>query len=84
MIGKKKTFSRSSLSVLLVSLFAAVILLPVHSLALIGIKEGDRAKEIVLSDLDGKTVNMAEFFGSKHVVLVFWELPLRLLGAAAG
>jgi Tfp pilus assembly protein PilF/alkyl hydroperoxide reductase subunit AhpC len=76
MIGKKKTFSRSSLSVLLVSLFAAVILLPVHSLALIGIKEGDRAKEIVLSDLDGKTVNMAEFFGSKHVVLVFWELPL--------
>jgi tetratricopeptide (TPR) repeat protein len=76
MIGKKEAFSRSTLTVLLVSLFVAVILLPVHSPALIGIKEGDKVKNIVLSDLDGKTVNTAKFFGSKPVVLVFWELVL--------
>jgi tetratricopeptide (TPR) repeat protein len=41
---------------------------------LIGIKEGDDPKEITLMDLEGKIVNVADYFGNKPVILVFWEL----------
>jgi tetratricopeptide (TPR) repeat protein len=52
----------------------AVCLLPVNSFALMGIKEGDTPKEIILNDLDGKAVNVKDYFGHRPVILVFWEL----------
>jgi Flp pilus assembly protein TadD/peroxiredoxin len=45
-----------------------------HSHALIGLKEGDPPKAVTLNDMNGKAVNMADYFGKKPVILVFWKL----------
>ena len=42
--------------------------------ALIGIKEGDIPKQIILDDINGKTVDVSKLFGKKPVIIVFWEL----------
>ncbi len=55
-------------------LLIKVFLLPGDSSALIGIKEGDNPKKIMLDDLNGKTVNVTNFFAKRPVILVFWEL----------
>ena len=61
---------------LMIILFLVLILLPSTSSALIGIKEGDAPKEIVLHDLENRTVTVSEYFGKKPVILIFWEQPL--------
>ncbi len=48
--------------------------LPSSSLALIGIKEGDAPAKISLSDLEGNSVELNDYFGKKPVIIVFWEL----------
>jgi peroxiredoxin len=65
-----------SLTVFTLTLFIIIFLLPVHLQALLGIKEGDAPKEIILNDLDGKTITVSDLFGKKPVILVFWELLL--------
>lgn len=44
------------------------------SSALIGIKEGDAPKKIMLDDIDGNTVDVSVMFGKKPVIIFFWEL----------
>ncbi len=56
--------------------FLVSCLLPSTSSALIGIKEGDAPKEIVLYDLENRTVKVSDYYGKKPVVLIFWEQPL--------
>jgi tetratricopeptide (TPR) repeat protein len=58
---------------LVLALFIIVFLFPSNSQALLGIKEGDVPKEIMLNDLDGKTITISEYFGKKPIILVFWE-----------
>ena len=64
----------SVLIILFIAFFIIDCLFPMNSRALIGIKEGDDPKEITLMDLEGKTVNVADYFGNKSVILIFWEL----------
>lgn len=64
----------SSIVILLVVFFIIECFYPLNSCALIGIKEGDAPKKVSLQDLNGKTVNVAELFGNKPVILVFWKL----------
>jgi len=42
--------------------------------ALIGIKEGDSAKEILLDSVQGESVSLKSYLGKKPVVLVFWKI----------
>ncbi len=46
------------------------------SYALIGIKEGDSPASFTLNDLNGSPVNVGSHFGTKPVILVFWELAM--------
>jgi len=48
--------------------------MPSSSSALIGINEGDAPQKILLSDLNGKSINLSDFVGKKPVIIVFWEL----------
>jgi len=57
-------------------LFFMFTLLPSTSSALIGLKEGDAPKEIILNDLENRSVRVSEYFGRQPVILIFWELPL--------
>jgi tetratricopeptide (TPR) repeat protein len=41
---------------------------------LIGLKEGDAPHEIVIQDINGKTVSMSSSIGKKPVIILFWEL----------
>lgn len=71
----KKSLSKSlPLLIILLVVFATDCLLPVHSSALIGIKEGDIPKEIILDDLDGETIDVSSHFGNGPVIIVFWKL----------
>ncbi len=66
---------RSTAPLILLSvLFILICFFPERSPALIGIKEGDTPKEIVLDDLNGRPVNVAGHFGKSPVILVFWKL----------
>lgn len=56
------------------ALLVLFCLLPSISDALIGIEEGDKPKDIVLTDLDGNQVNVSDYFGEQPVIIVFWEL----------
>jgi len=60
--------------VLLLFFFSMDCVLPSNSSALIGIKEGDAPKEIVLDDVNGNSVNVSSHFGKKPVILLFWKL----------
>ena len=60
--------------VLLLFFFSMDCVLPSNSSALIGIKEGDAPKEIVLDDINGNSVNVSSHFGKKPVILLFWKL----------
>lgn len=73
-IINKYFLKRSVLIILFIAFFIIDCLFPMNSRALIDIKEGDDPKEITLIDLEGKTVNVADYFGNKPVILVFWEL----------
>ncbi len=57
-------------------LFFVFSLLPSTSSALIGLKEGDAPKEIILEDLQNRKVKVSEYYGKNPVILVFWEQPL--------
>ncbi len=70
-----KTVSIRSLSVVISLIFIALsLLLTENSSALIGTKEGDVPKTIVLDDIHGNTVDVSKLFGKKPVIIVFWEL----------
>jgi len=56
--------------------FLVSCLLPSTASALIGTNEGDAPKEIILNDLQNRSVKVSEYFGKKPVVLIFWEQPL--------
>lgn len=74
---KKGRVSGSSLLAILVFAFLTIdCFVPVHATALIGLEVGDDPKEIVLNDLDGKTVNVADYIKEKPIILVFWELTV--------
>jgi len=60
--------------ILLLFFFSMDCVLPSNSSALIGIKEGDAPKEIILDDINGKSVNVSSHFGKKPVILLFWKL----------
>jgi len=49
---------------------------PSTSSALIGVKEGDAPKEIILNDLQNNSVKVSDYYGNKPVILIFWEQPL--------
>jgi len=57
-------------------LFFVLSFLPSTSSALIGVKEGDVPKEIILNDLQNRTVKLSEYYGKNPVILIFWEQPL--------
>ncbi len=57
-------------------LFFVLSFLPSTSSALIGIKEGDAPKEIILNNLQNRTVKVSEYYGKNPVILIFWEQPL--------
>jgi peroxiredoxin len=42
--------------------------------ALTGITEGEAPKEIVLEDLNGRSVNVSNHFGKRPVIIIFWNL----------
>jgi tetratricopeptide (TPR) repeat protein len=71
-------FKKDPCTIIIIALIALYTstLLPGSSYALIGIKEGDSPKDIVLDELNGKSVNVTELFGKKPVILVFWELTM--------
>ena len=49
-----------------------------------GIALGTRAPAVVVNDIDGKPVNLADYIGKKPVLLEFWATwCTRLRGAAA-
>ena len=64
----------SALIILLFAFFIINCILPEYSSALIGIKEGDLPKQVILDDLKGTKVDVTKFFGSKPVILIFWKL----------
>ena len=71
----KKSLSKGlPLIIVLLLVFATDYFLPVHSSALTGIEEGDIPKEIILNDLDGKTIDVSSHFGNGPAVIVFWKL----------
>ena len=70
---KKLHFKTAGLMYLL---FFVLTLLPSTSSALIGVKEGDAPKEIILNDLQNNSVKVSDYYGKKPVILVFWEQPL--------
>ena len=79
MLGIKNSgqlLKRPVMTALLIALFIPGFLCPANSPALIGLDEGDAPKEITLNDLNGKIVNVTDFFGKNPVILVFWELIL--------
>ncbi len=77
-IQQNKLLHKSSLLfILFISFILLDCLLPVSSPALIGIKEGDAPKNIVLNDINGKMTDISVHYGKKPIVLVFWELPLK-------
>jgi peroxiredoxin len=70
---KKLHFKTSGLIYILFFVFS---LFPSTSSALIGVKEGDAPKEIILNDLQNRTVKVSEYYGKNPVILLFWEQPL--------
>ena len=74
MVEKWLFCRRSILIVLLFSFSFQDCLFPDESSALIGLKEGDAPHEIILSDINGKTVSVSGYVGKKPVILLFWEL----------
>ena len=70
---KKLHFKTAGLIYILFFVFS---LLPSTSSALIGVKEGDAPKEIILNDLEDRTVKLSEYYGKNPVILIFWEQPL--------
>ncbi len=74
-IAKQRPIEKySALVVLFFVIFIIHCILPGHANALIGIKEGDLPKQVVLDDITGAKVDVTGFFGNKPVVLVFWKL----------
>lgn len=76
MLSSFKRCLRSNLwnLALLVSFMSVLSSLqPHHACALSGVKEGEEPKEVVLSDLAGRVVNVSELFGKKPVILLFWK-----------
>lgn len=74
-INKKRESSGFPfLLITLAVLLAIICSLPSASSALIGIKEGDPPREILLEDLSGTIHDVTDLFGKKPVILVFWEL----------
>ncbi len=71
--GYKNIISRTLL-ILIVIFLGAGISFVTDSSALIGIKEGDAPKKIILDDIDGNTVDVSVMFGKKPVIIFFWEL----------
>ena len=69
-----KLFALLSPVILLLFFFSMDCILPSSSSALIGIKEGDAPKEIILDDINGNSVNVSSHFGKKPVILLFWKL----------
>ncbi len=63
-----------ALMVLSFVFFMALCILSGYAPALIGIKEGDPPKQIILEDISGTKVDVAGFFGNAPVILVFWKL----------
>ncbi len=74
MKDKRRLFRGKVLLILLSVFFILICLFPSKSPALIGIKEGDVPKEIVLEDLNGISVNVSDHFGKRPVLIVFWKL----------
>lgn len=73
-VKKWPLYRRSILIVLLFAFSFQGWIFPVQALALIGIKEGDAPREIVLEDINGQTVRMSSHIGKKPVIILFWEL----------
>ncbi len=76
---KNRTGQRFSFTYLIIKLLIVMSIissLPAASFALIGIREGDVPKEFTLPDLNGSLVNSGDYFGSKPVIIVFWELAM--------
>ncbi len=71
---KRLFFKVLFLVTLYIVIFIQDLILPLNALALIGMKEGDTPKEIILHDLNGKIFNVTDYFGHNPVILVFWEL----------
>ncbi len=71
--GYKNIISRTLLILIIISLGAGIFFVT-DSSALIGIKEGDAPKKIILDDIDGNTVDVSILFGKKPVIIFFWEL----------
>ena len=67
-------FSLLSPVILLLFFFSIDCILPANFSALIGIKEGDAPKEIILDDINGNSVDVSSHFGKKPVILLFWKL----------
>ncbi len=77
-INNNRSIYKKALILIIFTAFVLIdCLMPQNSLALIGMKEGDTPKQIVLNDMNGKQTDISAFFGKKPVVLVFWELPLN-------
>ncbi len=60
--------------ILSVIFLGAGILFVTDSSALIGIKEGDAPKKIILDDIEGDSIDVSVLFGKKPVIIFFWEL----------
>ncbi len=71
--GYKNTISRTLL-ILIFIFFGTSFSFVTDSHALIGIKEGDVPKNIILDDIDGNAVDVSKLFGEKPVIILFWEL----------
>jgi hypothetical protein len=61
-------------SFLLGFVFISAVFWPMNASALLGLMEGDSPKKFVLKNLDGESVDITRFVGSKPVVIVFWKI----------
>lgn len=57
-------------------LIFVILSIPSVSYALIGTREGEAPQTFTLEDLNGVPFDVGALFGSKPLIIVFWELPI--------
>lgn len=70
----KRRLFRGKVLLILLSVFFILICLFPSKLPATGIKEGEAPKEIVLEDLNGRSVNVTDHIGKRPVIIIFWNL----------
>lgn len=70
----KETIFLRNAAISLIIIISVLFFVLENASALIGIKEGDTPKPIILNDLNGRTVDASQSFGKRPVIIVFWEL----------